>query len=309
MRKRLFLPLALSVSGLVLAACGVDPGAGNTPTPGSTGTPTPHGTPTPTPAPGVTPTPTNGGPLDAQCISTLAYATEPIRVVIGEGKVPTAYDGINVGGCDFTKPITKLTIVLEGPGGRQTVEVPFATPVTNVGFPLPAEIDVPVVDAGLTPGEYTRTVTAHTADGDSKELEGFQPIKLVRVDTDAQADLDPAKAWWAEHGPASYTYIGQWQCFCMTDWTAQVLVEVRNGEVVSVRFADTGNKAEVPDPERFGTMERMFEYVQDAIDRGAARIDADYDDVLGFPREVFIDYDEMMADEEQGFFISDVTPL
>ena len=289
MNKRMLFPITLATVGMLFAACGVslDP------------------TPTPTKSPASTPTPTpQVAGFDALCVSTEAYATEPIKVVIGKGKVPTALDSINTGGCDFTKPVVRMTIELDGPGGKQTAEIPFASPLTNVGFPLSDEIEIPLVLASLTPGEYTRVVTAYTADGESKELGGFLPVRLVEADQVAQSNLDDAKALWQFAGINSYRYTVQWQCFCIMEYVAPMVVEVRDGQVVSVAFADAGQTGEIPSPERFGTMDRIFGYVQDAIDQNAARITAEYDAGLGHPTNVFIDDNELTIDEEQGFAIT-----
>ena len=49
--------------------------------------------------------------------------------------------------------------------------------------------------------------------------------------------------------------------------------------------------------------------VQDAIDREAHRLDAEYDRGYGFPASVSIDYDEMVIDEEMAFFVTDFDTL
>ena len=62
-----------------------------------------------------------------------------------------------------------------------------------------------------------------------------------------------------------------------------------------------------PLPERFVTVEELFALLQDAVRRKAARIEVSYDERYGYPTELFIDYDERMADEETRFVMSGFT--
>jgi hypothetical protein len=50
--------------------------------------------------------------------------------------------------------------------------------------------------------------------------------------------------------------------------------------------------------------------VQDAYERDAHEIQVEFDPGRGYPTRIWIDYVEMMADEEMGFtLLSDVTAL
>ena len=63
-------------------------------------------------------------------------------------------------------------------------------------------------------------------------------------------------------------------------------------------------------PERlaeYDTVPELFDVIQDAIDRDAAEIRVTYA-ASGYPDEVWLDYDEQIADEELGFFIHALTP-
>ena len=68
------------------------------------------------------------------------------------------------------------------------------------------------------------------------------------------------------------------------------------------------NVGTIPAPERFVPIEGLFALIQNAITQNAARIEVSYDETYGYPAELFIDYDERMADEEDRFTISSFTP-
>ena len=124
----------------------------------------------------------------------------------------------------------------------------------------------------------------------------------------AQAALLQARERWENSGIADYSYTGAWTCFCPEDYRAETQVTVGGGNVTAVS-AVAPNAGPIPAPERFVPIEGLFALIQDAITQGAARIEVSYDERFGYPAEVFIDYDERMADEEDRFTISSFTPL
>ena len=88
---------------------------------------------------------------------------------------------------------------------------------------------------------------------------------------------------------------------------ADVRVTVQGGVITGV----TELASEVAhDPELFRTIDGLFDLVQDAYDRDAHEVQVDFDPDRGYPTRIWIDYVEMMMDEEMGFtLLSDVTAL
>ncbi len=247
------------------------------------------------------------GPVSISCTSTLIQAADPLRAQIGVDAIPSGFDAANTGSCESSQPVTGLRFVLNGPGGMQVAEVPFNPPRTRFDIPLPAADEVPVVDAALTPGSYSREVQALVRSGSPRVIEGFEDVELYRGNSQQQAALDAAREQWADQALTRYRYTARWTCFCTPDFVAEVAVEVREGVVQSVSFTDPQQMGAVPSPERFRTMEGMFRYVQDAIYDDVANMNASYDPQRGFPSSVYIDPNAMMADEEYGFAINTVT--
>ena len=276
----------LAAVGLIAAACGAD-------------------SPTPTPQPINTPTPTPSERLTAQCVATEAYAAEHIVAVIGEDLFPSAFDAINRGGCDFNGEISDIEIVLDGPGGTYTALIELPAPATNIGWPLGRDAPVPPLAEAFEPGRYERTVIAITVDRRRVAITGFEPVILVRDRESPQALLLRAQSRWDRSGITSYTYTSAWQCFCAEDLRAPVTVDVLNGVLHSIAFADS-RAVDVPNPERFGTVDDLFATIQDAFDRDAARVVVDYEAQLGYPTDAFLDYEKLTIDEEQGFSIKEL---
>ncbi len=109
-----------------------------------------------------------------------------------------------------------------------------------------------------------------------------------------QGDLDRSKAMWESRGQSNYTITYERRCFC--GFAGSFVARVDNGAVTSVEPATgIGGTEEMPIAL---TVERLFEVVQEAIDRGADRIEVEYDTEYGYPRRIFVDGDRGAEDDE-----------
>jgi hypothetical protein len=113
---------------------------------------------------------------------------------------------------------------------------------------------------------------------------------------DPREDLSDARALWAAQAITRHEFRFARSCECLPEETRLYRIRVTDGAVVEVRDAATGNPA--PSSYAAPTVEELFALVQDAVDRGAARIEAQYDSVLGYPTRISVDYDLQVADEE-----------
>lgn len=99
-------------------------------------------------------------------------------------------------------------------------------------------------------------------------------------------------------------------CFCVPDATAPVILQVRNGAIVSVTRVSDG--VAVPPSKWQGiyyTVDQMFALIADAQAKGADEVRVSYDSALSYPTLVFIDESQRLADEERHFEMSGLTPL
>jgi hypothetical protein len=103
---------------------------------------------------------------------------------------------------------------------------------------------------------------------------------------------------WSSTQPAHYAYFLERLCFCGTEVTRRVRIEVVNGAVVSRTYAETGQPVTAQWQALFPAMEGVFQILREALEREAADFDADYDPNRGYPRTVAIDYIENAVDEE-----------
>lgn len=103
--------------------------------------------------------------------------------------------------------------------------------------------------------------------------------------TPPAAGLDAARRAWASHGLRGYAYTLEVSCFCIH--RGRYGVEVRDGQVASVRDAQTGAPSPESRVEWILTVDQLFERMAQATRLGTP-VRAVYDARLGYPSEVEI---------------------
>lgn len=124
-----------------------------------------------------------------------------------------------------------------------------------------------------------------------------------------QGELDQARSRWRVARPSSYSYIYRLSCFCPRELTEPVLITVRNATVDKVVYANTGQPVDPQHLQHFHTVDKLFDMLQDAINRKPHEMAVSYDLNYGYPTSATIDYSEMMADEEMRFTADSLNPV
>ena len=128
----------------------------------------------------------------------------------------------------------------------------------------------------------------------------------------ADANLDAARARWKSAAISSYEYGYNKYCDCHRESPPETVVTVRGGTVTSVRHRPVGTTVEVPAADKnlqyYWTVDGLFELVAAAQARGV-QVRAAYDAELGFPREIYIDYDTNLIGDELDLRMTGVTRL
>jgi len=137
-------------------------------------------------------------------------------------------------------------------------------------------------------------------------------LALAALPVLADAELDGALARWQGAALDRYEYGYHKFCECHRDSPPETIVTVRDGSVVGVRHRPAGTDVEVPAADKnleyYWTVEGLFALIASAQERGV-QVRASYDAVLGYPREVYIDYDADFIGDELDVRLTAVTPL
>jgi hypothetical protein len=121
--------------------------------------------------------------------------------------------------------------------------------------------------------------------------------------------LADAQTQWAAADIDSYRYELAVSCFCITDMTMPVNVEVQNGEVASITYVEDGSAANPELFERYATVDSLLAVLAEYEAQDPVKFDVTFDAATGVPTDVAIDVDEMMADEELWFTVTNFEEL
>jgi hypothetical protein len=128
----------------------------------------------------------------------------------------------------------------------------------------------------------------------------------------ADPELDGARARWQSAALARYEYGYHKYCECHRDSPPETVVTVRDGAVTGVRHRPAGSTTEVPAADKnfeyYWTVEGLFGLIASALERGV-QVRAAYDAALGYPREIYIDYDADFIGDELDVRLTSVTRL
>jgi hypothetical protein len=135
---------------------------------------------------------------------------------------------------------------------------------------------------------------------------------LAALPVAADAALEQARARWQAAAAQQYEYGYHKFCECHRESPPETIVTVRGGSVVGVRHRPAGSTNEVPAADKnlayYWTVDGLFELIASAEERGV-EVRAAYDSELGFPREIFIDYDPEFIGDELDLRLTGVTRL
>ncbi len=116
------------------------------------------------------------------------------------------------------------------------------------------------------------------------------------------------RALWEALGLEDYTYGVRRVCLC--PFREGVRVTVVGEAVVGAADLVTGEVLEPNEVQWYLTIDGLFDLLQDAYDRNAHEVQVEFDASRGYPTRIFIDYSEMVLDEELSFtLLGDVRAL
>lgn len=118
-----------------------------------------------------------------------------------------------------------------------------------------------------------------------------------------ESELEENRARWASLSLTSYEYVLRRGCFCTPAFIGPVRVRVDGGAVTQRTYVDVTEPVPTKPWELFPSVDGLFDILADAYERDAHRVVVTYDPESGVPLDVFIDYEENIADEELGFTV------
>ncbi|MBT8163933.1 MAG: hypothetical protein HKM97_06440 [Acidimicrobiia bacterium] len=138
------------------------------------------------------------------------------------------------------------------------------------------------------------------------EVTDFDPRPAGSV-PEQRRILEEALQKWTASDIADYDYSFTRGCFCPEEFVGPYTVSVRAGEIAAASFQGTDlfdiDMLEIGRYEEIAkTVDDVFAEIERAL-RAADSVTAEYDPVLGYPTDVYIDWIANAADEEIGYTI------
>jgi hypothetical protein len=115
--------------------------------------------------------------------------------------------------------------------------------------------------------------------------------------TTPSQELNTARKNWATKGLRFYKFTVKKNCFCPEEYAKSVTITVQNGVATN-------------SPEHLkahDTVEKLLDTIGEALTSKADQVDMDFH-IDGYPRSFYIDQSKMIADEEYGVIVTDLTP-
>jgi hypothetical protein len=126
-----------------------------------------------------------------------------------------------------------------------------------------------------------------------------------------QSDLDAHRKIWSNFvGEANnYDMTYEKSCFCPEEWRGPFRLQVRNGQVETATYTSESLRSTTVDPDvltSLPTVEGIFDNIQNGLDSLYYEIRVQYNETAGYPISAYTDWDQMIADDEFTYMLSDV---
>jgi hypothetical protein len=136
---------------------------------------------------------------------------------------------------------------------------------------------------------------------------------LAACTASAPSEFERNTAKWKDAGVTHYRYSLFIGCFCPFMEQLPLIIEVKDGEIVSMTSFD-GTPVDTQQPfyelfERYATIDRIFLELDTVLKGEAEGVVVAYDSVYGYPANIAIDYIKEAIDDELSLQISNFEVL
>jgi len=115
---------------------------------------------------------------------------------------------------------------------------------------------------------------------------------------DLEWEIAMHRAMWEANRPAGYEYVVERLCYCLEGAIGKVRVHVEGDSVTSRMYADGRGEVASELAALFPDVDGLFGVLEDALDRGADGVDVTWDNEIGVPVAILLDYDKFTVDDE-----------
>jgi len=125
-------------------------------------------------------------------------------------------------------------------------------------------------------------------------------------------ELITSEKLWKDQGLRNYDFTLERQAFVPEDWRGPVNIQVLSGVAVSVTYVSSGEAVTGGKFDKVDTIDNLFTILKNAytgkgdFDQKADTINVTYNTQMGYPTTFYIDVSQTIADEEQGYTVTNL---
>ena len=137
-------------------------------------------------------------------------------------------------------------------------------------------------------------------------------LVVVSCASSVPQDLTASEKLWQNQKLRDYDFTLQRQTFAPEDWRGPVNIQVRSGAAVSVTYVSSGAAVTEGKFDNADTIDKLFTMLKNAyaskgeFEQKADTINVTYNAQMGYPTTFYIDISQTLADEEQGYTITNL---
>jgi Family of unknown function (DUF6174) len=114
---------------------------------------------------------------------------------------------------------------------------------------------------------------------------------------------------WASKNLGTYSYTLQRSCFCPLEITKAMRLEVRDGVLTSVKYADSGADVAANFRPNIFKIEAFFDLIDSTRAKAGTVENLSFDATLGYPTQMSLDPIPLAVDDETSYKLSDLKAL
>lgn len=223
--------------------------------------------------------------------------------------------------CGECLPASARSVVVSVSGGEKTVsladngelvEAPELYPDVDGLFDLieemilaGAEVEAEYDQRGVPRSVAVDPVPEAVDDEFGFVIDGL----VVGRHAELRAELSVQRELWSAQHVDDYQLTLSRSCFCAPEGAGLVVLTVLDGQPVEWLYFLSGDPVDTAWQPVFPTVDGMFDFLEQAIDRGADAIEVTFDPGLGLPTSIHVDYRAGLADEEIGYELEKLVPI
>lgn len=131
------------------------------------------------------------------------------------------------------------------------------------------------------------------------------PFLLIQsCGIEQQAKPTQSRQLWRQSGIPNYRMTVDLQIYGYRPLIGKFIITVRQGRAESIKHADSGELVRETELfEHFATMEKIFEFIQEAEKRSPDKFQVEYEPNFGYPKKLNLDYSFLGSDDEYFFHV------